>query len=410
MKKILLTLVSALLLCANFNAMAWDLKANAKIYFDGTGWTNPCVQVMIGHDSWSQGYKMTKITNTNLYYRNMDAWGGYGYYAIFGTDGEWGGEGSSINNRKNWAPRSTGVANAELSNTYNLITSTGSSNISNEKISNYTALNHSQNITIEGNGSTSITAPYLTSVNGTTTTVGTTYVAAVYTSTVTCTATPDDGADFLGWYDAEDNQVSTNLTYTYTAPHADVNLTAKFSEVVAIVPTITSFTAEPAEITLGESVTLTSTTVNTTNEVVYTVNEEVITSPWTPAAVGTYTITASLEGAVSKTATVTVNAVPVPVLVSFTATPSTIVLGEEVTFTCEVEDADAADVEYTIDGNKITSPWTPGAVGTYEITATLAGAAETKTATVTVTAAPEEYTWTFYYIGGKTNVKTWVWD
>lgn len=410
MKKILLTLVSALLLCANFNAMAWDLKANAKIYFDGTGWTNPCVQVMIGQDSWSQGYKMTKITNTNLYYRNMDAWGGYGYYAIFGTDGEWGGEGSSINNRKNWAPRSTGVANAELSNTYNLITSTGSSNISNEKISNYTALNHSQNITIEGNGSTSITAPYLTSVNGTTTTVGTTYVAAVYTSTVTCTATPDDGADFLGWYDAEDNQVSTDLTYTYTAPHADVNLTAKFSEVVAIVPTITSFTAEPAEITLGESVTLTSTTVNTTNEVVYTVNEEVITSPWTPAAVGTYTITASLAGAVSKTATVTVNAVPVPVLVSFTATPSTIALGEEVTFTCEVEDADAADVEYTIDGNKITSPWTPGAVGTYEITATLAGAAETKTATVTVTAAPEEYTWTFYYIGGKTNVKTWVWD
>ena len=410
MKKILLTLVSALLLCANFNAMAWNLTANAKIYFDGTGWTNPCVQVMIGHDSWSQGYPMTKITNTNLYYRNMDAWGGYGYYAIFGTDNEWGGEGSSINNRKNWAPRSTGVANEELSNTYNLITSTGSSNISNEKISNYTALNHSQNITIEGNGSTSITAPYLTSVNGTTTTVGTTYVAAVYTSTVTCTATPDDGAKFLGWYDAEDNQVSTELTYTYTAPHADVNLTAKFSEVAVIVPTITSFTAEPAEITLGESVTLTSTTENTTNEVVYTVNEEVITSPWTPDAVGTYTITASLEGAVSKTATVTVNAVPVPALVSFTVTPSTIVLGESVTFTCEVEDADAADVEYTIDGNKITSPWTPGAVGTYEITATLAGAAETKTATVTVTAAPEEYTWTFYYIGGKTNVKTWVWD
>ena len=410
MKKILLTLVSALLLCANFNAMAWNLTANAKIYFDGTGWTNPCVQVMIGHDSWSQGYPMTKITNTNLYYRNMDAWGGYGYYAIFGTDGEWGGEGSSINNRKNWAPRSTGVANAELSNTYNLITSTGSTNISNEKISNYTALNHSQNITIEGNGSTSITAPYLTSVNGTTTTVGTTYVAAVYTSTVTCTATPDDGAEFLGWYDAEDNQVSTALTYTYTAPHADVNLTAKFSEVAVIVPTITSFTAEPAEITLGESVTLTSTTENTTNEVVYTVNEEVITSPWTPDAVGTYTITASLEGAVSKTATVTVNAVPVPALVSFTVTPSTIVLGESVTFTCEGEDADAADVEYTIDGNKITSPWTPGAVGTYEITATLAGAAETKTATVTVTAAPEEYTWTFYYIGGKTNVKTWVWD
>ena len=494
MRKILLTLVSALLLCANFNAMAVD-HSGGDIYFDGTDIPEyKYVYACVGHNSYTSLFEMKKIAGTNLYHYKQSSWGGANYFCVIGTTGSWGSGNWSSGNRTN-AQYYTNTCGDYGFNagSYYLVTKDNANKNANidinyigNSLNSYTALNHAQNITIEGDGSTSITAPYLTSVNGTTTTVGTTYVAAVYTSTVTCTATPDAGAEFLGWYDADGNRVSTATTYTYTAPHADVKLTAKFSEVVVAtpailtftaepaeitlgesvtltsttknttnevvytvneevitspwtpaavgtytitaslegaesktatvtvnavpVPAITSFTAEPAEITLGESVTLTSTTKNTTNEVVYTVNEEVITSPWTPAAVGTYTITASLEGAESKTATVTVNPVPVPVLVSFTATPSTIVLGEEVTFTCKVENADAADVVYTIDGNKITSPWTPGAVGTYEVTATLAGAAETKTATVTVTAAPEEITWTFYYIGGKTNVKTWVWD
>lgn len=415
MKKILLILVSALLLCANFNAMAVD-HSGGDIYFDGTDIPEyKYVYACVGHNSYTSLFEMKKITGTNLYHYEQSTWGGANYFCVIGTTGSWGSGNWGSGNRTNAQYYTNTYGDYGFNDgSYYLVTKDNANKNANIDINyignSYTALNHSQNITIEGNGSTSITAPYLTSVNATTTTVGTTYVAAVYTSTVTCTATPDDGAEFLGWYDAEDNQVSTELTYTYTAPHADVNLTAKFSEVVAIVPAITSFTAEPSTIVLGESVTLTSTTENTTNEVVYTVNEEVITSPWTPDAVGTYTITASLEGAVSKTATVTVNAVPVPALVSFTVTPSTIVLGEEVTFTCEVENADAADVEYTIDGNKITSPWTPGAVGTYEITATLAGAAETKTATVTVTTAPEEITWTFYYIGDKSNVHAYVWD
>lgn len=418
MRKIFLTLVSALLLCANFNAMAVD-HSGGDIYFDGTDIPEyKYVYACVGHNSYTSLFEMKKIAGTNLYHYKQISWGGANYFCVIGTTGFWGSGNWSSGNRTNAQYYTNTYGNYGFNaGSYYLVTKDNANKNANIDINyignssnSYTALNHAQNITIEGNGSTSITAPYLTSVNGTTTTVGTTYVAAVYTSTVTCTATPDAGAEFLGWYDADGNQVSTATTYTYTAPHADVTLTAKFSEVVVATPAILTFTAEPSTIVLGESVTLTSTTENTTNEVVYTVNEEVITSPWTPAAVGTYTITASLEGAESKTATVTVNPVPVPVLVSFTATPSTIVLGEEVTFTCEVENADAADVVYTIDGNKITSPWTPGAVGTYEVTATLAGAAETKTAIVEVTAAPEEITWTFYYIGGKTNVKTWVWD
>lgn len=415
MRKIFLTLVSALLLCANFNAMAVD-HSGGNIYFDGTDIPEyKYVYACVGHNSYTSLFEMKKIAGTNLYHYEQSTWGGANYFCVIGTTGSWGSGNWSSDNRTNAQYYTNTYSDYGFNaGSYYLVTKDNANNNANIYINyignSYTALNHSQNITIEGEGTTAISTYKLTAASTATASSGTTSADAAYTATVTCTATPDAGADFLGWYDAEGNQVSTDLTYTYTAPHADVNLTAKFSEVVVETPAITSFTVEPAEITLGESVTLTSTTENTTENVVYTVNDEVITSPWTPAAVGTYTITASLEGAESKTATVTVNAVPVPVLVSFTATPSTIVLGEEVTFTCEVEDADAADVVYTIDGNKITSPWTPGAVGTYEITATLAGAAETKTATVTVTAAPEEYTWTFYYIGSKTNVKAWVWD
>ncbi|MBQ8564496.1 MAG: starch-binding protein [Bacteroidaceae bacterium] len=437
---------------------------------------------------------MKKIAGTNLYHYKQISWGGANYFCVIGTTGSWGSGNWSSGNRTNAQYYTNTYGDYRFdSGSYYLVTKENANKNANIDINyignssnSYTALNHAQNITIEGEGTTAISTYKLTAASTATASSGTTSADAAYTATVTCTATPDDGAEFLGWYDAEGNLVSTATTYTYTAPHADVKLTAKFSEVVVAtpailtftaepstivlgesvtltsttenttnevvytvneevitspwtpaavgtytitaslegaesktatvtvnavpVPAITSFTAEPAEITLGESVTLTSTTENTTENVVYTVNDEVITSPWTPAAVGTYTITASLEGAESKTATVIVNAVPVPAIVTFTAEPSTIVLGEEVTFTCEVENADAADVEYTIDGNKITSPWTPGAVGTYEITATLAGAAETKTATVTVTAAPEEITWTFYYIGGKTKVHAYVWD
>ena len=398
--------------------MAVD-HSGGDIYFDGTDIPEyKYVYACVGHNSYTSLFEMKKIAGTNLYHYKQISWGGANYFCVIGTTGSWGSGNWSSGNRTNAQYYTNTYGDYRFdSGSYYLVTKENANKNANiyinyigNSLNSYTALNHAQNITIEGDGTTAISTYKLTAASTATASSGTTSADAAYTATVTCTATPDDGAEFLGWYDAEGNLVSTATTYTYTAPHADVKLTAKFSEVVVATPAILTFTAEPSTIVLGESVTLTSTTENTTNEVVYTVNEEVITSPWTPAAVGTYTITASLEGAESKTATVIVNAVPVPAIVTFTAEPSTIVLGEEVTFTCEVENADAADVEYTIDGNKITSPWTPGAVGTYEITATLAGAAETKTATVTVTAAPEEITWTFYYIGGKTNVKTWVWD
>ena len=90
-------------------ASAANISNGAKVYFQ-TDWTNSCIQLMVGHSSWSQGYKMTKESGTtDIYGVTMPSWSGATQLAVFGTDGEWEGEGSSITHRKNWAPNSTDV-------------------------------------------------------------------------------------------------------------------------------------------------------------------------------------------------------------------------------------------------------------------------------------------------------------
>ena len=75
-------------------------------------------------------------------------------------------------------------------------------------------------------------------------------------------------------------------------------------------PNIKSFTVSPTTVLLGGEITLSSSIENSTDAVVYSVDGQTITSPWTPTEAGIYTITASLNGAESKTATVEVIEIP----------------------------------------------------------------------------------------------------
>ena len=105
-----------------------------RVYFE-TDWTNPCIQLMIGHSGWSQGYPMKKEAG-NRYYVDVPTWDGAWDFAVFGTDGEWGGENNSISHRKNYIGsngNATGIDDTgyqfESGKKY-LITSTGSDNVS----------------------------------------------------------------------------------------------------------------------------------------------------------------------------------------------------------------------------------------------------------------------------------------
>lgn len=294
-------------------AMGANLGANKYIYFANTdGWTTSTIQFMIGHSSWSQGYGMTKISNTNLYYWKSIKWDNYTQWAVFGTDGVWGGEGSSISHRKGYANKSTEVGTTSITANYNLITtagaigSTGTSHTFLNKT--HTIKSYVDDVESSAGGTVSASSYKLNSATATTATNGTTSIEAVYTATIKLTTTVNDGYEFIGWYDGS-TELSTKTTYSYTAPNSAQTISAKFRKLAVAEPRIVSFSASSSEIDLDQSVTFDVEVENADkNDVVFKNGNIVISNPWTPTEGGVYNITANLDGATSKSVEVTVYA------------------------------------------------------------------------------------------------------
>ncbi len=230
-----------------------NISADTYFYFDNStlGWTDSCIQLMVGHSSWSQGYKMTKISNTNLYYVKMSKWEGLTQLAVFGTSGEWGGEGNSVSHRKNYADHSTSVltVSSNLSG-YRLLTTNSSATLTNSSITSYTSLNLTQTLYVRSAtygsttyandasaGTAKLTGYYVSSATGTSSrNSATTATNATITSSVarsssfTLTATANSGYTFKGWYDGNGTQLSSNTTYTVTNTSSATSYYARFDK------------------------------------------------------------------------------------------------------------------------------------------------------------------------------------
>jgi phospholipase C len=162
-------------------------------------------------------------------------------------------------------------------------------------------------------------------------------------------------------------------------------------------PTVT-FTASPASITVGASVTLTWTTANA---VTATINNGVGAVPpsgsttVTPAQTTTYTITAGGSGSETSTAQTTVTVLPVPVpTVTISANPVAVIAGQSSTLTVAAANSNKVVITDNVDANSYpvaatggTQSVTPLATTTYTATATGANN-QTATATATVTVNP----------------------
>ena len=239
------TAILILLLMGVSNAWAYNISANTYFYYDNSklNWTNGCIQLMVGHGSWSQGYQMTKISNTNLYYVKMPKWDGATQIAVFGTDAVWGGVASSISSRKSWAPNSTSVLSltANLSGS-RLLTVNSSATLSNSSLSSYTALNTDQKATVQSTtdgstysnnsnaGSVSISTYKLSSATAAEASPGTTSASAARTASVSMTATAKTGYTFVGWYNSSGTRLTTNVKYTYTCSGSTATYYARFQE------------------------------------------------------------------------------------------------------------------------------------------------------------------------------------
>ena len=116
MKKLFTLFVSLWMAMASL--FAANITANTVIYFDATAYPNiqtsiasgKTLQMLLGHSSWSQGYKMTAVDGyDNIYSVKMPSWNGCTQLAFCTVDSEWGGEGSSVTNRLNWTYEKTAV-------------------------------------------------------------------------------------------------------------------------------------------------------------------------------------------------------------------------------------------------------------------------------------------------------------
>ncbi len=158
-------------------------------------------------------------------------------------------------------------------------------------------------------------------------------------------------------------------------------------------PKLLSFTANPVEIAEGQTSTLTwnvegATQVTISNNV-GRVNASGSVQVQ-PATTTTYTLTATNDaGAITAVTTVTV--FPKPKVLSFTANPSRITIGQPVTFTWSTSDADSVFISGSI-GNRIPngSLTNAGPQSTTTYTLTAIGKGGQASANVTVEVAPPQ--------------------
>ena len=231
MKKSIFLFFAAIL--CSVSAWAFNVTANNYVYFEKpSDWSN--VSILLGHNTWSQGYDFTKISNTNLYYWKTPSWNNATeYYFIDAT--LWGGEGKKPTDRKGYASHASSKFTVNFSK-YHLFTS--SKEVKKDASSYATAVNRTQTIKVQlKDGSNWVDATVvpadltastyaLTSATAAgaksallakeSTTVDAT-VDAAYSAKVTLSCTNVlDGYMFEGWYDANGSKITS---YTVSDAH-----------------------------------------------------------------------------------------------------------------------------------------------------------------------------------------------
>jgi phospholipase C len=208
--------------------------------------------------------------------------------------------------------------------------------------------------------------------------------------------------------------VPGSVSYTVTATGAAGTTPAMATATVDVeaapptpMPTVT-LTGTPTSINAGATATLTVAATNATSLVIAGSDGTSFSSPALPVAGGTemvspkqtttYTATATnAAGEATATATITVSVGPVPTIVSFAASPSSIAVGASSTLTVVTTNATTVDItgtdgtkqSVTIDtkSNSGTLAVKPPSTATYTATANGSGG-NSQPATTTVTVVP----------------------
>ncbi|MBK7473292.1 MAG: hypothetical protein IPI73_24320 [Betaproteobacteria bacterium] len=203
------------------------------------------------------------------------------------------------------------------------------------------------------------------------------------------TATPDAGSTFGGWGGACAGTGPCTLTLS-----GNTLVTAVMTANPGALPTIPSFSADPATIGPGGNSTLawsiTDATLAAIDHGVGSVNAAGGSTGVSPGMTTTYTLTATnASGTRQAQATVKVNPVAAPVINSFTATPGSIGAGGSSTLSWSIANATSAAIDNGIGSVSAVSGSTgasPIATTTYTLMAANAGGTTFARATIANTA------------------------
>lgn len=188
---------------------------------------------------------------------------------------------------------------------------------------------------------------------------------------------------------------TANTTYTLTVTGTTGSpATATTTVNVYPAPTITSFGAQPATITDGQSTQLTAVFANGTGVItpgnITAVSGTAVSVSPTANTTYTLTVTNGAGTAITQTATVTVNPAP-PAISSFIAVPATITAGQSSSLTAVFTGGTGVITPGNIAATSGTAvSVSPTATTTYKLTVTpSSGTAITQTVTVTVDPAAD---------------------
>ena len=119
LNKIFAFLLIAFIGLSTFTASAANISKNTKIYFDATAYPDiqasvaagKTLQVLVGHNTWSQGFTMSKVSGyDNIYYYQMPKWDGCTKIAFLTTEaGDWASKGEGVDSRVVHGYKYTGV-------------------------------------------------------------------------------------------------------------------------------------------------------------------------------------------------------------------------------------------------------------------------------------------------------------
>jgi hypothetical protein len=158
-------------------------------------------------------------------------------------------------------------------------------------------------------------------------------------------------------------------------------------------PLILAFLANPSTITAGQSSTLTCLALNAVsvniNGTVFNATDGSLAVSPTQTTTYNCTATNATGQTAQRTATVTVNnGGGLPIIVSFTANPTSITQGASSTLAWEVQNATTVTIDNAVGSVRLTGNQnvTPGATTVYTLTATNGTTSVSRSATVTVTA------------------------